>query len=225
MSSITPTPAAPAAAAAGPAAKPRHALGMPAGSIRAILAFAVLGLLWFMALYHKPGEPPLLDMQVRLAFVYLNILMVLVLAHFFTAHGKSIGRHISTHSPLWLPTGFARVILLVGYIGLVAYSYNTQHDFELPTQGHLFFMLALLLSAYFLGWIIAGLVRLVWGEPPPPTFQDLQAWVGLLAVMGLGVVVLIHMINMSLPQGMEISLEYINAVLASLVGLYFGARS
>jgi hypothetical protein len=86
-------------------------------------------------------------------------------------------------------------------------------------------MLALLVTGYFVGWIISGLVRMVWGDPPPAPYQDLQAWVGLLAMIGLAIVVLIHMINQSLESGMEISLEYANAVLAALVGLYFGARS
>jgi hypothetical protein len=198
---------------------------MPAGSVRALLAFGVLGLLWFMVLYHRPNEESLFDQQVRLAFIYLNILMVLILAHFFTAHGRTIGKHVSTHSPLWLPTGFARVVLLVGYLGLAAYAYHTQHDFALPTQGHLFFMLAVLLTCYFLGWLLSGLVRLGWGEPPPAPFQDIQAWFGLLALLGLAVVVLIHLINQNIPPEMEISLEYANAVLAGLVGLYFGARS
>src|SRR5260370_37946074 len=71
----------------------RHALGLPAGSVRALLAFMVLGLLWALAYSAQEKDLPV-------TFVYLQYLMVLILAHYFAAHGSSIGGQTHTRSPL-----------------------------------------------------------------------------------------------------------------------------
>src|SRR5258707_13249355 len=96
---------------------PRHALGLPAGSVRALLAFGVLGYLWVLALAPTREGKSLLteNLQASQAFIYLQFLMVLILAHFFTAHGRSIGHQVSRRSPLGLPRGSVRILLLGGY--------------------------------------------------------------------------------------------------------------
>ena len=87
----------------------RHAFGLPAGSVRALLALAVLGLLWTVALTHPHGETVSeADKHLPTILIGLQILMVLILVHFFTAHGNTIGRHISGASPLGLPGGSIR---------------------------------------------------------------------------------------------------------------------
>src|SRR5438876_10483917 len=100
----------------------RHALGLPAGSIRALLAFMVLAVLWLLALFanRAEGEAYALAKPLPLAFIYLQYVMILILAHFFAAHGNTIGRQVSPHSPLHLPAGTVRFLLLVGYLGLIA---------------------------------------------------------------------------------------------------------
>src|SRR6516165_7004695 len=96
--------------AGGPAPRPRptrHALGLPAGSVRALLAIGILAMLWLLVL--RPGtageEGKVISGEAGLVFVYLNMLMILVLVHFFTAHGKTIGPQVSDKSPLGLPSG------------------------------------------------------------------------------------------------------------------------
>src|SRR5689334_7415369 len=84
--SITPGPPQPSYTPGLP--PPRHALGLPAGSIRALLALGVLALLWLLALrplQDAPGAP--YEIKLPTAFMDLQILMVLILAHFFAAHG------------------------------------------------------------------------------------------------------------------------------------------
>src|SRR5207245_7319491 len=94
----------------------RHALGLPAGSIRALLAFLVLAVLWLLALFANRAEGETYATRpLPLAFVYLQYVMILILAHFFAAHGSTIGRHVSPSSPLHLPSGTVRFLLLVGY--------------------------------------------------------------------------------------------------------------
>jgi hypothetical protein len=207
----------------------RHALGLPAGSVRALLALAVLGLLWVVALTHPHGETVSeADKHLPTILIALQILMVLILAHFFTAHGHTIGRHISIASPLGLPGGSIRFILAIGYIGLSVFLFYNQADFDLPEKGALWSLLlelVVVLVSYFAGMLVSALVRMVWGEPPPPPYQDLEAWVAILALVGLGVVVLIHLINRSVAAENKISLDVAQAVLSGLIGLYFGARS
>src|SRR5437879_6501759 len=97
----------------------RHPLGLPAGSIRAMMALGVLGMLWAIVLATKDGHLPLF-------FVYLLYLLILILAHYFAAHGVSIARVPGERSPLGLPRGSIRFLLLAGIIGLVVWFYYHQ---------------------------------------------------------------------------------------------------
>jgi hypothetical protein len=213
-----------------PASAPRrHAWGLPAGSIRALLALAVLGLLWAVALYHPHGETVSeADKQLPMIMISLQILMVLILVHFFTAHGKTIGRHISGASPLGMPGGSIRFVLAVGYIGLCGFLFYNHADFSLPANTSLYSLLLVLvvtLSGYFAGLLISGFVRMAWGDPPPGPYLDLEAWVAMLAMLGLGVIVLLHLVNRSVSDQYQIQLDTTEAVVSGLIGLYFGARS
>jgi hypothetical protein len=207
----------------------RHALGLPAGSVRARLALAVLGLLWAVALTHPHGETVSdADKHLSTILIGLQILMVLILVHFFTAHGHTIGRKVSTASPLGLPGGSIRFVLAVGYIGLSVLLLYNGADFDLPEKGALWSLLlelVVVLVSYFAGMLLSGFVRMVWGEPPPPPYQDMEAWVAILGLLGLGIVVLINLINRNVAAENKISLDVAEAVLSGLIGLYFGARS
>jgi hypothetical protein len=221
--SIVRTPGAPPPA---PAVPPRHALGLPAGSIRAILAFSVLAMLWAIALRPLIGQQSLADFKLPLEFVYLQILMVLILAHFFAAHGGSIGPQAGGRSPLGLPRGSVRFLLLAGYLGLAVYLYRTQPKFEVPAQGAFVLLLLLLFSGFFLGHLLTAAVRGASGGRIPFWFQDIQAWVALLAMGVLAVLMVIELfINPSLSLEQKIDMPTLEAILAGLVGFYFGARS
>ena len=211
----------------------RHAWGLPAGSIRALLALAVLGLLWAVALTHPPGERVAdADKHLPMIMISLQILMVLILVHFFTAHGKTIGRQVSTASPLGLPGGSIRFILAGGWIGLGVFLFYNHADFELPEKTSLWSLLLLLvvvLICYFIGMILSAMVRMFWGDPPPAPYQDIEAWVAMLALVGLGIVVLVHLVRGSLSaesrDNLAGMLDVTQAVVSGLIGLYFGARS
>jgi hypothetical protein len=215
------------AQAGAPPQYQRHALGLPAGSVRALLAFGVLGYLWVLVLKPgKEGQGPLADKDASLAFIYLQFLMVLILAHFFAAHGNTIGERVSSRSPLGLPRGSVRFLLLGGYLGLAIYMYLHQLEFQMPDTGKVLLLLLVLISAFFLGHVLTGLVRWWHRGLLPAWFQDVQAWIALLALLLLGIVVLIRLvINTSLPLEDQVNLPTTEAILAGLVGFYFGARS
>ena len=204
----------------------RHALGLPAGSIRALLALSVLGLLWLLALQPLPGhEGKLGDIKLPSVFMDLQILMVLILAHFFASHGHTIRPGGVGRSPLGLPRGSVRFLLLAGYLGLAGFLYHTQPKFEYPSTSALILFLVLT-SAFFLGHLLTAAVFRLSSGILPYWFQDVQAWVALLAIVCLAVILLIVLfINPSLPEELKIDMPLLEAILAGLVGFYFGARS
>jgi hypothetical protein len=209
-----------------PARPRRHALGMPAGSVRALLALGVLGLAWAIVLRYHYGTP-LTEKTLPLAFVYLLFLMMLILAHFFAAHGSTIGTHISSGSPLHLPRGTVRFILLAGYLGLSAFLYYYNHkDFQFPTEVPFVVPVGLLIFGFCLGHILSKVMWVVGRGQLPDWFVDFEAWVALISFLGLAVLLLVHvMINPSVSTDLKIDIPTAEACLAAVVGFYFGART
>lgn len=215
------------------ATKPRHALGLPAGSVRAMLALGVMGYLWLLVL--SPGHDGaslLAGPQASRAFIYLQVLMVLILAHFWTGHGKTIGGTVSDRSPLGMPRGTVRLLLLGGYLGLAYYMYHQKLDFAIPETGPVFRDLAILVSAFIFGHVSTSMVRSSTGPQPawygtlPAWYQDVQAWFALIAMLMLGVIVMIRfVINRNVGYENQIDPEVVEMVLTGFVGFYFGARS
>jgi hypothetical protein len=207
-----------------PATPPhRHALGLPAGSIRALLALAVLGLLWALVLWPAKEESD--HVQLDMLFVVLQMLMVLILAHFFAAHGGTIRPYPDSRSPLGLPRGSIRFLLLAGYLGLIGYMWHTHKQYELPEHKSLLLPMTLLVCGFFLGLVLTAAVRGLSGGFLPPAFQDIQAWIALLALLTLGIIVTVQLINSTLLPADRIDVPTVEAVLGGLVGFYFGSRS
>jgi hypothetical protein len=206
---------------------PRHALGLPAGSIRALLALGVLAYLWVLAaVLAKEDQPVRLKAEASQAFIYLQFLMVLILAHFFVAHGKTIGSHISRRSPLGLPRGVVRLLLVGGYLGLAYWMYIQQEHYQIPETGPILLMVGVMIAAFVLGHFLTNMMSWLGGGVLPAWFQDIQAWIALLALLLMGIVIIVRLvINKSIPLEQQISPIYLETILAGLVGFYFGARS
>ncbi len=205
---------------------PRHALGLPAGSVRALLALGVLGLLWLLAVGHY-ARPEM--NKLPLSFVYLQFLMILILAHYFSAHGSTIGHVPGAPSPLGLPRGSVRFLLLVGYGGLAYYLYQHKTDYEFPKVENVqdfIVLVALMLTGFFVGHYLTWLVRVLSGGTLPYWFQDVEAWIGLLAMICLAALLMIHIfINPRVNPEYLIGTLPLDQVLAALIGFYFGSRS
>jgi hypothetical protein len=152
--------------------------------------------------------------------------MILILAHFFAAHGNTIGRHVSHHSPLWLPAGTVRFLLLAGYVGLIVWLVYNRRDFEPVPEGHLVLPLVLL-SGFFAGYVTTKLVLAASGTGQLPFwFQDVQAWFALLAAIGLTIIVILHLfVFPNIEQSLRFSTTTLETIVAAIVGFYFGARS
>lgn len=218
--------------------EPRHALNLPAGSVRALLALGVLAYLWVLLFVITKGDPTLgesLSEEVRkrlgaqrdLAFIYFNVVMVLILAHFFAAHGSTIGRKVSRRSPLGLPAGSVRFILLGGYLGMAYYLYTHKPHFDIADTGPVVLLVTVLMTCFVLGFLMTHAVRTFSaGGNLPAWFQDVQAWFALLALVVLAILALMRLvINPSVSGESQLPLDGVEVALAGLVGLYFGARS
>jgi hypothetical protein len=214
----TPQPySAPAGAPAAAVGYARQPLGLPAGSVRALLAFMVLGIIWALMLLPDVKGIPL----------YLFYLMFLILGHFFAAHGHSIaGPTTGPASPLHLPRGSLRLLIVLGFAAVLGYRYYVRRSFEglfdlqSPISEQPYLPLVLV-GAFFLGVFVS---RVLFRSLPSAWLQDLQAWVALLATIGLVAEVIIQLvINPTLKE--PLNLPSWQTILAAIICFYFGARS
>jgi hypothetical protein len=197
-----------------PAVK-RHALGMPAGSVRSILALLVVLLVCGVMLV--PGRKELLP-------PYLLYLMFLILGHFFAA----LGHHDpEQHAPLSIPRTLVR-LAIIGALGATI-TWKLYHDPDdlkdkwmasLAQVQEQWFMPLLLMGGFFVGIIM----RMFVGRNPKPMAQDFEAWVALIAVIGLFIMALVHLV-ISPSTGEPVSLPKFEGFLAAVIDFYFGARS
>jgi hypothetical protein len=204
----------------------RYPLGLPAGSVRAFLAFSVLGLLWALVLTYRSKEHPLPPI-----YPYLQFLMALILAHYFAAHGSSIGGPARQRSPLFLPRGSVRLLLTAGVVGLIVWFIYHWDEYGpeavLPT---LPFQLPIaLLSGFLAGYLIHKVVRKLSGENFPFWFQDLEAWVALVSVFALAAALVFHVLILptleNADQWQFKHSDIADPILAGMISFYFGARS
>jgi hypothetical protein len=205
-----------------PSPIPRQPLGLPEGSVRALLAIMVFGTIWALLLIHedKPASIPL----------YLYYLMFLILGSYFAArrhHQPASG--VRQSHPLHLPRGTLRFLMIVGFIAAIGWGFYSDPHFldrlnPLVTEQP--YLPVVVVGAFFLGILIARFGERVLAGPTgvPPWSQDVLAWVSLLAMLGLGAEVLIQLvINPTLSQPLK--LPPWEGILAGLVAFYFGARS
>jgi hypothetical protein len=196
----------------------RHALGLPAGSIRATHTLLIVGLFCAMLLVSAKQILPIPP--------YLVYLLFMVLGHYF-AHRS--GAHAgSEYHPLYLPRGCVRLVVMAALIGSVGWCLHNDPDklreqFEKSLDALKLepFLPLCILGAFFLG----VLVRAVVGRENPPYFlQDMEAWLSLISIVVMGVAVIIHLIVVPSLEN-AISMPIWEGVLASIIAFYFGERS
>lgn len=197
----------------------RQPLRLPAGSIRGIMSLLIAGLFWTLLLISEQKQ-----IQIPL-FLYFLSGMVFV---FFVAHGKTIERE-GQSPPLGLPRGALRFIILVGTL-IVIGIYLYQHDHSplhllVPDARVLAEQWKRLTIALFAGFFAGWLV----GNGPwrnSAIFQDVQAWISIVAMIGLTVEVMILLfINPNLQQEVQVDLKLFEAILTGIIAFYFGSRS
>ena len=197
----------------------RYALKLPAGSVRAIHVLGIVALVCAILFLPKhPTIPP-----------YLIYLLFLMLGHYFAVHGLTIAtRDDPAPSPLFLPGGTVRVLIILVLGGCIGWKlYDDMDGLQaqfvasleaLKTQPWL--PLAIL-GGFFVGVIVRTLVS---RENPPPAWQDFEAWVSLMALIGLAIAAIIHLVIEPSTE-VRLMIPTWDACLGAVVAFYFGERS
>jgi hypothetical protein len=198
-------------------------LGLPAGSVRAVLAIMVFGLIWGLLLLPEAEPKPIP--------LYLYSLMFLILGHYFAARGHSPAVSGREHPPLFLPRGTIRTIFVLGFAGALGWGFYSDPLFVnrlTPSIPDPPYSPLVMLGAFFAGIVVSRIGSHFFSGPQgvQPWFQDLLAWVSLLAVLALSAELVIRLvIYPSLDPGRRVPLPNWEGFLSALVGFYFGAKS
>jgi hypothetical protein len=178
----------------------------------------------FSAMLMMPETTP-----VRIP-LYLYYLVFLVVGHYFAARRHQDAAAPQEAPPLHLPRGTFRFLILVGLTAVVVWGfYHDPHfaDRLTPSPGDQPYLFLAVLGAFFLGVVVNRVGSRLLGGPAgvPPWFQDIQAWIALLATLGMTIEVIIRLvINPTLTER-QLVLHEFEAIVAALVAFYFGARS
>lgn len=199
-----------------------HALGLPGGSVRALLALIVFATIWaLLALKPDRAVPP-----------YLRDLLFIILGHYFATRRRSGADDpdgvVSGPPPLFLPKGTIRFVSILGFLG-VAILLQRRGDL-LPIGRNPASVTLVLVGGFLFGVIMAQ----VWawlregGLRPPRFVEDVRALIALAAAVVLVVLVWDTYLGDLGPNLAAVRrLEHIQLeeVLAAVVGFYFGSRS
>ena len=155
----------------------RPPLGLPNGSVRALLAILVVAVVFIEVIRRREIEP-----------LWTETLMI-ALAHYFSSRRfislapdvvrrlEAEGRMEVESNPLYLPRHSIRAIIILAFVGLAIYLYR---------QGQLFDASALsilgVVFAYLLGVVAHGI--LIWWTKGRPT-KAIQSWEDIKAAVVL----------------------------------------
>ena len=196
---------------------PRPPLGLPPGSIRGLLALLVTIIFWVLLL--APSERNVL-IPLNMYFL-LSLVMV-----FFVAHGKTIARKGEpTPSPLWLPGGTLRFLILAGTAAVFAFvliKHPDRLDRLTPHEDQLRHWRSYL-GALGIGFVLGYGTRLLpfrhsW------MFQAFQAWTAIIAMA----ILLLHLVfEVIINFSLDIPVDAVawQTIVTAIAAFYFGSRS
>jgi hypothetical protein len=196
----------------------QYPLGLPPGSVRAVLSLMITIQFWVLLVLPDSARVPVP--------INLYLLMSLVVM-FFLSHGKSIAeRSDPVPSPLYLPGGTVRFIIIAGTIALVAYLW-TNHPERLsdrlkPAPDQIAFwptIVAAYAGGFLLGFVLRHMpFRHNW------LFQAFMAWLSFIAVFMLLIEIFVQaFINPKIEE--KFDMRMYEAVVTAIVSCYFGTRS
>src|SRR5947208_14192956 len=85
-----------------------HALGLPSGSVRALMAVLVFGTVWGLLVLRPSEEVP----------VYLRDLLFVIMGHYFASRHRADQGAEPGPGPLYLPRGSIRLVLVAGTLAV-----------------------------------------------------------------------------------------------------------
>jgi hypothetical protein len=200
-----------------------HAFGLPAGSVRAILALLVFTTIWALVLLKPDRAVP----------DYMRDLLFIILGHYFAVRRRAPAADEPGPPPLYLPKGTIRLVSVLGFILVAALLYRQGR--LMPIERRPGAVTLILVGGFLLGVILAQVSA--WlkdrGLQPPRYVEDLRALLAVIAAVVLVVLVWDHFLpelhppRAALGRLPRVALgEYgLENVLAAVVGFYFGSRS
>ena len=200
-----------------------HALGLPSGSIRALLAIVIFATAWGL-LVHQP-ELELPD--------YLRDLLFIIMGHYFATRKRASNEVEVGPPPLFLPRGTIRLLLVLGTIATAVVLFRNG---QLTKPDNNPGVVTLLLVGGFLFGVGLNWVYSKWkerGHQAPRGFEDCRAILSvtaasllvLLVVNRLVQVVPQHQVDGLFSQWLHFGKYGPEHLLAAFVGFYFGSRS
>ena len=201
-----------------------HALGLPSGSVRALLAMLIFATAGYL-LVLRPGQ----DVPD-----YLRDLLFIIMGHYFAVRSRSAPEREAGPGPLYLPNGSVRILLVLGVVATAAILYRGG---ELTAPGRNPGVLTLLLIGGFLALGVALNAVFSWwkdrGHRPSRVIEDLRAIVSMAAAVLLVALVanrVYHVVPQPRIDAMTAGWLHLGRfgpenVLAAVVGFYFGSKS
>ncbi len=196
----------------------RQPLRLPAGSLRATMSLFIAALFWLFILLPDDKRIP-----VPLFMYFLAGMVMLFLVAF-----RRSDRQPFKSGPWGLPTGVFRFVLIGGSVAALALSFYLyrQSPFSrlVPQPEQLSQWPSLTVALFgglFVGWLVGRGPWRNWA-----VFQDFQAWVSLLAMLGLfAEVIIVLFINPNLERNPPLDLRTFETVLTGIIAWYFGSRA
>jgi hypothetical protein len=200
-----------------------HALGLPAGSVRALLAVLIFVTTWGLLVVRPNQEVP----------DYLRDLLFIIMGHYFAARRKSGPTEEPGPPPLYLPRGSIRLFLVVGSIAVAVVLFRQGRLTALDDNPG---VVTLLLVGGFLAGVAVNTLSSWWrdrGHHTPRIVEDLRAMISMAAA-GILVILVWNQIIVPFPMDSvdqllspRVHLGHLGVehVLAAVVGFYFGSRS
>ncbi len=156
-----------------------HALGLPPGSVRALLAILIFATAWALLVLRPAEEVP----------DFLRDLLFIILGHYFASRRAVVASEEGGPPPLYLPRGSVRLLLVLGSVAVAVLLWRRGELTDLDRNPGAFTLL--LVGGFLLGVLLnAGLAW--WrrrGHRPPRLVEDVKAVVSMAAAVLLAALV------------------------------------
>ena len=199
----------------------RTPLGLPQGSVRAILALLITVSFWLMVLLPNPENGKPLHVPLNLYFLLAFPFM------FFVSYGRSMAdAEDNEPHPLGMPPFLVKFIILFGTAGVLGFQYHYNFDqlkarltpdAETLQNGYRF--AAALFGGFMFGYIMRALPF-----RNSALFQFFHAWLSMIAMILLVIEIVIHAFIQPSMEG-TIDVVAFEIAITAIVATYFATRS
>jgi len=189
--------------------KTSQPLGLPPGSVRAVIALLLCGTLWFQVLTGSAIEDILVESALLVVGFYFGVR---------SGMGPPIAPAATegTKQPLFLPRGSIRFVLLLGFFGVIAYMWYRGRG--IPEA---FTLILEVLASYIIGYAASAIVarRMKAGKKPSKAVAVFRNANAIAATLLVGY--LCGTLIFNWPRYFP---EHAKNALAWIVAYYFGSR-